>query len=312
MNHWEYRQFWGEIFSLSRAVSPGVRWRMLTFGIIALAVWATAAYTTLIPPSEIAPYELIGAALAVLLMLRTNTGYDRWYEGRKLWGGIVNQSRNLAQAGVAYGPSDDAWRSQFVTWVAAFPHACRHSLRGSREIDDMRPLLHDDVDRLRRAQHMPLYVSQRIARMLRQALDAGGMDAFAFKQAEEQRSLLIDHIGACERILRTPLAKSLSVKIRRFLALYLIALPFGIADRAGIMTPFIVMLVSYPLLSLDQISVELQNPFSQLRLSHLPLDEICRNIEGNVMALADSDADVDAEDGVVLDGVAAPHRMAVG
>jgi putative membrane protein len=286
----EHRNFWEEVFTFRNAVSPAVKTRCLAFGLVAGAVWFIGANTSLIPSQEVAPYELVGAALAVLLMLRTNTGYDRWYEGRKLWGGIVNQTRNLAQIALAYGPSDPEWRASFTRWVAAFPHACRHSLRGSRHVEDLRDLLGDEVDGLRAAQHLPLYVSQRLAELLRQAVDEDQLDRFAFIEAEKQRSLLIDHIGACERILKTPLAKALSVKIRRFLVLYLIALPIGIFDRAGVMTPLIVMLVAYPLLSLDQISVDLQNPFCLRRLSHLPLDEICRNIQANVLALADDES----------------------
>jgi len=163
----------------------------------------------------------------------------------------------------------------------------------------MQSLLNErELDALKRAQHMPLYVARQIARMLQNALDNGQLDRFAFLEAEHQRAQLIDHIGACERILKTPLAESLSVKIRRFLFLYLMALPFGIFDKAGIATPLIVMLVAYPLLSLDQISVELQNPFSKRRLSHLPLDEICASIERNVLALADAEVlDEEAEAG---------------
>jgi len=99
--------------------------------------------------------------------------------------------------------------------------------------------------------------------------------------------MLIDHVGACERILKTPLAKAFSVKIRRFLFFYLIALPFGIFDKAGIMTPVIETLVAYPLLSLDQIGVELQNPFSTGRVSHLPLNSICDTIQQNLLAALD-------------------------
>jgi putative membrane protein len=291
MSDIDHKDFWAEVFAWRNTVSPWIIRRLTCFGLIAAAVWYVGTNTTLIPHSDIAPYELIGAALAVLLMLRTNTGYDRWYEGRKLWGGIVNQSRNLAQVGLTYGPSDPEWRSSFARWVAAFPHACRHSLRGEREISDMQELLGDETAALRSAQHLPLYVTQRLADLLRDAVDDERMDRFAFMEAERQRTQLIDHIGACERILKTPLAKALSVKIRRFLVIYLIALPFGIFDRAGIMTPLIVMLVAYPLLSLDQISVDLQNPFSVKRVSHLPLGDICRNIEGNVMALLDNDRD---------------------
>jgi putative membrane protein len=285
----EHKNFWGEVFMVNNGVTPGILQRLASFGLIAGGIWYIGSHTSLIPASDVAPYELIGAALAVLLMLRTNTGYDRWYEGRKLWGGIVNQTRNLAQIGLAYGPQDDEWRRQFVTWVAAFPHACRHSLRGECQMDDMRDLLSPrELADLRGSQHKPMYVARRLASLLQQAVDDGQMDRFAFMQAEQQRCLLIDHIGACERILKTPLAKSLSVKIRRFLFLYLVALPFGIFDKAGVLTPLIVMLVGYPLLSLDQISVELQNPFSQNRVSHLPLNDICRNIQLNVFALLES------------------------
>src|SRR5690606_37599822 len=137
--------------------------------------------TTLIPTSGIAHYELIGAMLAVLLMLRTNAGYDRWYEGRKLWGGIVNQSRNLAQIGMTYGPADPKWRSEFVRWTAAFSHACRHSLRNERDISDLRNLLGPkDIAQLTAAQHMPLFVSNRIATLLRDAVDRDQMERFAF------------------------------------------------------------------------------------------------------------------------------------
>jgi len=285
----EHRNFWGEVFTLQNSVTPCIKWRLVSFGLIATAVWLVGTYTQWIPSSDIAPYELVGAALAVLLMLRTNTGYDRWYEGRKLWGGIVNQSRNLAQIGVSYGPRDAKWRRDFVRWVAAFPYACCDSLRGACDMKPLRELLGERAaEELAAAQHKPLYVTQQLARMLNQAVSDEQMDRFAFMEAEHQRALLIDHIGACERIMKTPLALALSVKIRRFLVLYLIALPFGIFDRAGIATPLIVMLVAYPLISLDQISVELQNPFSTQRLSHLPLGEISQTIQRNVLALAEA------------------------
>ncbi|MGD9722906.1 MAG: bestrophin family protein [Pirellulales bacterium] len=284
MTHLERKEFWTEVFTLHNSVTPSVKWRIAVFGFVALIVWAIGANTQLIPTSEVAPYELIGAVLAVLLMLRTNAGYDRWYEGRKLWGGIVNQSRNLAQIGLAYGPRDRVWRDQFVRWTAAFSHACRHSLRAERNVDDLKNLLGaEEADAVAAAHHMPMYVSLRLAKLLHEALDARRLDRFAFMQAEQQRNLLIDHVGACERILKTPLAKAFSVKIRRFLFLYLVALPFGIFDKTGIMTPVIEMLVAYPLLSLDQIGVELQNPFSTRRLSHLPLDDICQTIQDDLL-----------------------------
>ena len=91
----------------------------------------------------------------------------------------------------------------------------------------------------------------------------------------------MDHIGACERILKTQLSLVYSVKIRRFVALFLITLPFALLHQMETdwLVPLVIMLVSYPLVSLDQIGIELQNPFYKSSLNHLPLDEIAEGIE---------------------------------
>lgn len=280
----ERSQFWREVFALKGSVTPTIKLRVLGFALFATAVWLGSELSGVETGLAVAPYEIVGVVLALLLVLRTNSGYDRWYEGRKLWGGIVNQSRNLATIGLVYGPGDAHWRRQFARWVAAFPHACRHSLRGERDLEDMRDLMGSDTDTIVAAQHMPMFVAGRLGQMLREAVQQGHMDRFAFIQAEKERAELIDHIGACERILKTPLAQVFSIKIRRFLFIYLMALPLAIIDKTGIGTPFITLLVAYPLLSLDQIGIELQNPFSKKRLSHLPLEDICETIQTNVFS----------------------------
>ena len=236
----------------------------------------------------VAPYEVAGAVLGLLLVLRTNAGYDRWWEARKLWGGIVNQSRNLATHGLAYGPADADWRRRFVAWTAAFGHAARGSLRGEPDCPEVAALLGaDEARRVAAADHAPGYVALRLAGLLREATDAHGMDRVAFLQADRERALLIDHVGACERILKTPLPLAYSIKIRRFLVLFLVTLPFGLLDEVPShwLIPVITVLVAYPVVGLDQIGIELQNPFSKAKLNHLPLDDITATIERNVKGL---------------------------
>jgi putative membrane protein len=278
--------FWTEVFAWQGSVTPYVILRVLFFGAFATIVTLGAERLAVDTGLGVAPYEIVGAVLALLLVLRTNAGYDRWYEARKLWGGIVNQSRNLATIGCTYGPRDPQWRQRFVGWSAAFCHVARHSLRGERNLDDVRRLLGDETPDVAQAEHMPTRVAQELALLLRQAVDSHRFDRFAFLQAERERALLIDHIGSCERIGKTPLARVFSIKIRRFLFLYLLALPVGIVDKSGALTPLLTMMVAYPLLSLDQIGVELQNPFLTARLGHLPLGEICRAIERDLMYLS--------------------------
>ncbi|MFN4140794.1 bestrophin family protein, partial [Aestuariivirga sp.] len=235
---------------------------------------------------ESGPVQWTGAFLALLLVLRTNGGYERWWEARKLWGGIVNQSRNLAIAGLTYGPRDPAWRRRFAALVATFPHVCRESLRGSRELGPIEPLLPEELrGPLARVQHMPTFVSQRIAAMLREALQRGAMEPLAFHSAERERAMLIDHIGGCERILKTPLPRIHTIKLRRFILLYLLGLPVAVAGDAWWLPAIVTLFVSYALLAIDQIAAELENPFSKRNLSHLPLEDIAATVEGNVLAL---------------------------
>ncbi len=286
------RKFWREAFAWKGSVTPLVLPSVLAFGLIAIAVctaaWLLERQLDMKLGLEIAPFEIAGAALGLLLILRTNAGYDRWWEARKLWGGIVNQSRNLVIDALAYGPSDPEWKEQFTRWAAVYPHIARSQLRGAPPSLEVAQLVGPVVSaQIAMSPHMPSFVALQLAHMLREACDAGTLDRFAFLQLDRERAALIDHLGACERILKTPLPMVYAIKIRRFLAVFLITLPFALLHQlqAIWLIPLITMMVAYPLVSLDQIGVELQNPFSLRNLGHLPLDDISRTIEQNLMGL---------------------------
>lgn len=276
--------FWHHALAIRGSVTPRVLTRVLTFAAFAGLVWLVWQLTGWPITLSLTPYEVAGAVLGILLVVRTNTGYERWWEARKLWGGIVNQSRNLAIMGLQYGPDDAHWRRQFVQLVAAFPHVARCSLRGERRLPDAARLLgSDSADRIVAANHMPSHVAALLAAMLRRGVESGGVDRFAFLQADRERALLTDHIGACERILKTPLPLVYTIKVRRFLFLFLLTLPFALLEKTGALTPLFVLLIAYALLALDQIGAELENPFSTRHLSYLPLTDICETIEQNVL-----------------------------
>jgi putative membrane protein len=283
------RNFWREVFALHGAATPLVLPTVLIFGGIATLIYLVQvlAPANLDISIEVGPHEVAGALLGLLLVMRNNAGYDRWWEARKLWGGITNQARGLVSAALAYGPSDDHWRRQVVCWTAAFAHAVRGRLRGQSDVPELEALLgSDEAARIRASRHIANYVALRLAELLGEG-HARGMDDPAFLEAERQRAALLDHLGACERIRNTPLAAVYSIATRRFIFLYLISLPFALLHklRAEWETPLVTALVAYALLTLDQIGVELQEPFAVTSLSHLPLDDICRNIERDLFAL---------------------------
>lgn len=283
---WEKRNFWRDVWAFRGDVTATVMPRVLVFGVLSLFVMIGRHRVGALS-LEVGPVELAGGALVLLIVLRTNAGYDRWWEGRKLWGGIVNQSRNITIAALTYGKAADPdWRERCARWTAAFAHASRRSLRGERELPELVPLIGaEETARIARAHHMPSAVAVELAELLRVAVERGWLSPFALLQCERERAQLIDHIGACERILLTPLPPVYVMKVRRFVAIYLMVLPFSLVDRVGWAAPLLTMLVAYPILGLDQIAVELENPFAKQNLGHLPLDSICQKIESNVLAL---------------------------
>jgi putative membrane protein len=282
--------FWVEVFGIQGSAVPLIMLRVLVFGSFALLITALhhSKRFNYELHTNVGPHEIAGAALGLLLVLRTNAGYDRWWEGRRLWGGIVNQTRNLTIGALSYGPADRAWREQIVRWTAAFAHATRLGLRDQRQSSSLEGLLGCEAAKsLLSCHHMPNAVAVHLGTLLRDAIDNFGMSPLAYHHLENQRAILIDHMGACERIRSSPLPLAYRIEIRRFLVLFLITLPFAILDEAGWFTPIAVMLVAAPILSLDKIGTELQFPFSVTSLNHLPLDQLCLKIETDLLALLD-------------------------
>ena len=291
------RTFWRDALAIHGSITPHVVRDVVSFGLIAglicmVSQWAEVTFHTRFSLA-VAPFEFAGAALGLLLILRTNSGYDRWWEARKLWGGIVNQSRNLAISAITYGPRDSDWQREMIHWIISFPHVARTSLRGENTTVELTPLLGETTaNHIATVNHRPSYVARKLATLLRRQRDQQTLDGYAFLQIDQQRAQLIDHIGGCERILKTPLPLVYAIKLRRFIALFLLTLPFVLLHRMkGVwLVPLITLLVAYPLLALDQIGVMLQNPFSKKNLSHLPLDSICATIESNLKEMLQQSA----------------------
>ncbi len=284
--------FWREAIALQGSVTVHVLPSIIFFGllgsIVCVVAWLMQRLFDVSVTLDISPFGFAGAVLGILLVIRLNAGYDRWWEARTLWGGIVNQSRNLVISAMAYGPLDSEWREKVVRWTAVFSHSAHLSLRSEEpfaKLDDLIGI--ENAKELAAATHMPSLVSLRIGELLRDATERFAMGGFSFMQIDRERALLIDHIGACERILATPLPRIYSITIRRFILLFLLLLPIALLHTSAAVwsIPVITMLVAYPLLTLDQIGVELENPFSEDNLSHLPLDDISASIERNLFAM---------------------------
>ena len=285
-NRLEYASFLRNALALKGSVTPKVFIRVIC--VVAYSMWISFLYH-FIPSISlyIGPFEYAGFIMGLILAFRLNSCYERWWEARKIWGNVVNQSRNLAVIITNYCSAQDMlWKIKVTNYIIALPYLMKNNLRAQSSIDEIRHLVEPSVyAMLEQVMHKPNALLSIIAKELHIYHMNQQLDSFSFLQAEEKRAFLLDCQGACERILKTPMPFVMVVKLKRFIFLFLIALPFAMVDVSVMISPLITGLVAYALFSLDQVGFELQNPFVEDRLSHLPLDAICETIEKNIVEI---------------------------
>ncbi len=228
-----------------------------------------------------APFSLMGVALAIFLGFRINTSYDRYWEARKLWGGVLIGSRNLArQALTLTGGSVQA--RPFVLGLIAFATAMRNELRHRPATDGLDGLLPAElVDRLRGARSAPTLILLWLGAWLRARRDADELAPMLAQHMEGSLDALSIMLGGCERIANTPLPFTYSVILHRSSYLYCMLLPFGLVDSIGWMTPLVVAFVAYTFFALEALSDEIEEPFG-IMANDLALDAIVAGIDASL------------------------------
>jgi putative membrane protein len=271
--------------------------RQIASRVLSCMVWATLVvlvheyllhrYQVKTSPLAISSlaHTLIGVALGLLLVFRTNSSYDRFWEGRKLWGSIVNESRNLARLATVHLAGDAELMKATVRWTAAFACATMHHLRGTQGLGPAAEALPpDEASAVLAANHPPLAAARQITRQLLTARDRGLISDYVLVHLDQNVQLLIDYMGGCERIHKTPMPFAYAVHLRRSLVIYCFTLPFVLLEPLGWWTILGTFFIAYTLFGIEEIGVEIEDPFASDD-NDLPLEKICATIEGNLEAL---------------------------
>ncbi|QCR22215.1 bestrophin family protein [Pontibacter sp. SGAir0037] len=220
-------------------------------------------------------HSVLGFVISLLLVFRTNTAYDRWWEGRKIWGGLTNTSRNLAikvQACVK-DPED---RKFFRQVIPSYAFALKYLLRENEDFHEIDPVLD-----LKREKHLPNQIAASLFSKVNALHEIGHLSTSQTLALQQDVHALTDHCGACERIKNTPIPFTYSVFIKKFVFFYVMTLPFGWVFSMGYFVIPVVILILYALVSLELIAEEIENPFGS-DANDLPIDQICHNIRKHV------------------------------
>jgi ion channel-forming bestrophin family protein len=265
--------------------------RTLTPALIFMALFSTALCYLLLDVlrfhesdfhTTISMHSLLGIVLGLFLVFRTNSAYDRWWEGRKLWGSFVNNTRNLAfKLNSSLEPGDKENRRWFAIMISNVVIALKEHLRNGAKPEHIE--LTDELltEKLKKAKHIPNLISSmlydRVTSLYKNQLISGDQLFLIDKELKE----FSDIIGACERIKNTPIPYSYTMYIKQFIFIYIITLPFAFVTTSGYITVPIVMLVTFVLLSVELIAEEIEDPFGK-DINDLPTDELSVKIKDNV------------------------------
>ena len=267
------------------------------------------------------PFSLMGLALSIFLGFRNNEAYGRYWEGRILWGRLTNVMRTLGRQ-ILTMIDDDATnpgherssRKHENTQLLAFKHALiyrliaycyslRNHLRDMDRTEGLSGYLaEEEITELPQQRNIPNALMYRIGDRLMWAWQHGWLNDYTYQTIDTSLVEIATVQGGCERIKNTPLPFTYTVLLHRIVACYCFFLPFGIVKDVGLLTPLVVLLISYAFFGLDAIGDEIEDPFGT-EANDLPLNAISRNIEVNLrQALGEKDLPppLEPEDYVLL------------
>ena len=230
-------------------------------------------------------HTLLSFVISMLLVFRTNTAYDRWWEGRKLWGSLVNNSRNLAiKLNNLIAPDDKSTKAFFAELIPRFALELKNHLQSAETRYALDQFEHPEIPNFDRFRHIPEQVTGTMIERLMQMQRNKEISAEQMLFINPELTSFMDICGACERIKNTPIPFSYSSFIKKFILFYTLTLPIGYSLSLGYFVVPVVIFILYAMASLELIAEEIEEPFGTDE-NDLPMDRIIETITKNVAAI---------------------------
>ncbi|MEZ4936767.1 MAG: bestrophin family ion channel [Crocinitomicaceae bacterium] len=226
-------------------------------------------------------HSFLGLAFSLLLVFRINSAYDKWWEGRKLWGRLVNETRNMATKFSVFLPKEATVERKYVqTLIENYPFALKEHLRDNmkwEELEEMDGL----IAHLQTKKHVPNEISRLLYEFAMKLKKEGKMSEEEFLSIDKEIKALSDVLGGCERIKKTPIPYSYSLFLKKFIFIFISTAPIGFIPAMEYYTIPVAIVIFYVFVSLEYIAEEIEDPFG-LDANDLPTDRLAKTIKANV------------------------------
>ncbi len=282
---WKKLHWFRVAFQLQGSVIPAILPRVIFcggFGLL-ISIFHQFGFSVSLPMlSGVVPSIVLG----LLLVFRTNTAYERFWEGRKMWGTLVNTVRNFArQLWVSieeHEPEDRKAKEEILLLLVAFSVATKLYLRTEPVNSELEVLMSPErYYKLKEINHPPLQIAFWIGDYLQQQHDRDRVNTYQLTGLLKLLDTMVDVLGACERILKTPVPLAYSIHLKQLLLIYCLALPFQMVKDFNWGTGLLASLISFTVFGIEEIGIEIENPFGH-DPNDLPLDTICTTMHRNI------------------------------
>lgn len=231
----------------------------------------------------VAPFSLLGIAIAIFLGFRNSASYSRFVEARNLWGTVLIAERTLVRQLRNILPAEHDVHRRIVSYLVAFSWSLKHQLRKTDPTADLRRLLPDDKVAEILASSMPTNrILLLVGNEIGQLREAGKLSDITYGLMDNKLDELAHVLGGCERLATTPVPFAYTLILQRTVYLFCTLLPFALVSDLHYMTPFVSVFISYTFLSWDSLAEELEDPFGTAA-NDLPLNAMCNTIERNLL-----------------------------
>ncbi len=250
------------VFTVRGSTLPLVAPRLIGFFVLSVATLLLdrRGHVHDIPPMV---HAVLGTVLGLILAFRTNTAYDRFWEGRRAWGLMLNRSRDIARQASSL-LKDPATVQRVGYLLAAFAHGTKRHLWKDPSTPELLTMFSEtEAAALETAPGVPQRALLALTELFVQAKRDAKLSEFEFTLIDRNITELQDQFGVCQRIQRTPIPLAYVVFLRRFIIFYLATLPLALIEQVGWGTPFVMLLVSYALLGIEELGVQIEDPFEK-------------------------------------------------
>ena len=253
------------IFAFRGTIWPRVLPQMIAFTVVTTLLWLLDRHFGLVPRLDPLGHTLMGVTVGMLIVFRNNCSYDRFWEGRRLWGAIVGQSRIILRTATAFmtAPTDE-----LATLVVAYAHELKDALRGSRTVRTADPTL----------------LAWQMSDWINTQYVAGKLDVATARALDNAVSSLMESQTGCERIQTTPLPFAYAVHLKQMLCFYLLTLPFVVLAPMGAAAIPAVAIIAFGLLGVEKVGVEIEDPFGS-EANDLAIEAFCQQIAQDANAM---------------------------